>query len=78
MLKRKNGEPTILILFKLKNESEGQYTKRYGIKSENNVKNVRVYLNKEKLIIRCFNCNKFGDLTNSCKNKPLHRCGSNK
>ena len=68
-LKRKNGDPATLILLELKNGSEEQHAKRYGIKSENNVHNVRLYLNKEKLVIRCFNCNNFGHLSNSCKNK---------
>ena len=79
-LVRKNGNPTTLILFKLKNEGEEQHAKRYGIKIDNKIKNIREYVNKEKLIIRCFKCNKFGHLSNSCKNNNslCPRCGSNK
>ena len=79
-LVRKNGNPTTLILFKLKNEGEEQRAKRYGIKIDNEVKNIREYVNKEKLIIRCFKCNKFGHLSNSCKNSNslCPRCGSDK
>ena len=79
-LKKKNGDPTTQILSKLKNEIEEQHTKRYEIKIENKVKNIREYVNKEKIIIRCFKCNKFGHLSNSCRNNNslYSRCGSNK
>ena len=78
-LVRKNGKLTTLVLVKLKNEGEEQYAKRYGIKIDNKIKNIREYVNKEKLIIRCFKCNKFGHLSNSCKNNNslCPRCGSN-
>ena len=66
-LVRKNGNPTTLVLFKLKNEGKEQHAKKYGIKIDNKGKNIREYVNKEKLI-RCFKCNKFGHLSNSCKN----------
>ena len=56
-LVRKNGNPTILVLFKLKNEGEEQHEKRYGIQIDNKIKNIREYVNKGKLIIRCFKCN---------------------
>ena len=77
---RKNRNPATLVLFKLKNEGEEQHTKRYGIKMVNKIKNIREYVNKEKLIIRCFKCSKFGHLSNSCKNNNslCPRCGSNK
>ena len=84
-LVRKNGNPTTFILFKLKNEGEEQHAlelnnTRFGIKIDNKIKNIREYVNKEKLIIRCFKCNKFGHLSNSCKNNNnlCPRCGSNK
>lgn len=77
--KRKNEDPTTMILFKLKNEREEQHAKRYGTEIENSIKTVRVYVNKEKLIIECFNNNKFGNLSNACKNNnslcPI--CGTN-
>ena len=74
-LVRKNGNPPTLVLFKLKNKA-----KRYGIKIDNRVKNIRGYVNKNKLIIKCLECRRFGHLSNSCKiNKSLcPRCGSNK
>ena len=76
----KNGDPTTVVLFKLKNEGEEQHAKRFGIKTDNKIKYMREYVNKEKLIIRCFKCNKFGHLSNSCKNNNslCPRCGSNK
>ena len=79
-LARKNGDPTTLVLFKLKTEGEEQHAKRFGIKIDNKIKYIREYVNKEKLIIRCFKCNKFGHLSNSCKNNNslCPRCGSNK
>ena len=80
-LKRTNGNPTTLVLFKLKNESEEQYTKRYGIKIDNKVNNIKEYVNTEKLIIRYFKCNnKFGHLSNTCRNSNslCPRCGSSK
>ena len=69
-----------MVLFQLKNESEEQHAKRFGIKIDNKIKNIREYVNKEKLIIRWFKCNKFGHLSNSCKNNNslCRRCGSNK
>ena len=67
-LKRKNGNSTTLVLFKLKNQGEEQHAKRYGIKIDNKVKNVREYVNKDKLVIRCFKCNKYGHLSNTCRN----------
>ena len=33
-LKRKSGNPTTLVLFKLKNEGEEQHAKRYRIKTQ--------------------------------------------
>ena len=79
-LARKNGDRTTLVLFKLKNEGEEQHAKRCRIKIDDKIKNIREYVNKEKLIIRCFKCNKFGHLSNSCKdNNSLCRiCDSNK
>ena len=79
-LKRKNGNPTTLVLFKLKNQGEEQHAKRYGIKIDNKVKNVREYVNKDKLVIRCFKCNKYGHLSNTCRNSNsiCPRCGSSK
>ena len=76
----KNGDPTTVVLFKLKNEGEEQHAKRFGIKIDNKIKYMREYVNKEKLIIRCFKCNKFGHLSNSCKNNNslCPRCGSSK
>ena len=76
----KNGDPTTVVLFKLKNEGEEQHAKRFGIKTDNKIKYMREYVNKEKLIIRCFKCIKFGHLSNSCKNNNslCPRCGSNK
>ena len=40
-LVKKNGNPTILVLFKLKNEGKEQHAKRYGIKIDNKIKNIR-------------------------------------
>ena len=67
-------------MFKLKNEGEEQHANRFGIKIDNKIKYIREYVSKEQLIIRCFKCNKFGHLSNSCKNKNslCPRCGSNK
>ena len=77
---RKNGNPKILVLFKFKNEGEEQHAKRYGIKIDNKIKKLREYVNKEELIIKCFKCNKFGYLSNSCENNNIlcPICVSNK
>ena len=77
-LVRKNGNPTTLVLLKLKNEGEEQHAKIYGIKIDNKIRNTREYVNKEKL--RCFKCNKFAHLSNSCKNNNslCPTCGLNK
>ena len=48
-LKRKYGNPTTLVLFKLKNEGEEQHVKSFGIKIDNKIKNIREYVNKEKI-----------------------------
>ena len=79
-LARKNGDSTTLVLFKLKTECEEQHAKRFGIKIDNKIKYIRKYVNKEKLMVRCFKCNKFGNLSNLCKNNNIlcSRCGSNK
>ena len=79
-LKGKNGNSTTLVLFKLKNESEEQHAKMYGIKTENKAKNIREYVNKEELLIRCLKCNKFAHLSNSFRNSNslCPRCGSSK
>ena len=76
-LARKNGNLTTSVLFELKNEGEEQHAKRFGIKIDNKIKNIREYVNKEKLIIRCFNYSKFGHLSDSCKNNNslCPRCG---
>ena len=44
------------------------------------LKYITEYVNKEKLIKRCFKCNTFGHLSNSCENNDslCLRCGSNK
>ena len=57
-----------------------QHAKRYGIKIDNKIKNIREHINKEKLTIRCFKCNKFGHLSTSYKNNNslCLGCGSNK
>ena len=79
-LVRKNRDPTTQVLFTLKSEGEEQNAKRFGTKSDNNIKYITEYVNKEKLIKRCFKCNTFGHLSNSCENNDslCLRCGSNK
>ena len=51
-LKRKYGNPTTLVFFKLKNEGEEQHVKIFGIKIDNKIKNITEYVNKEKIITR--------------------------
>ena len=40
-----------------------------GISINNQNKAVRDYINREKLIYKCFTCNKIGHLTKNCKLK---------
>ena len=64
---RKNGRETTLITFQLNSEEQTIQAKQYGIKFEGIVYGIREYIDKEKKIIKCFKCNKFGHFVNICK-----------
>ena len=69
---RKNGRETTLITFQLNSEEQIRQVKHYGIAFEGIVYDIREYIDKEKKIIKCFKCNKFGHFANICKQQE--RC----
>ena len=66
---RADGTAMTLIMFELVNFENRSELLKNGISINNQNKAVRDYINREKLIYKCYTCNKIGYLTKNCKLK---------
>ena len=64
-----DGSPMTLITFNLVNSSERPGLMRGRLSINNKKKAVRDYINHDKLLYKCYTCNKIGHLTKNCKLK---------
>ena len=73
--KKANGDFKTIITFTVSNDQNLYDLLRKGINIEGVRKAVREFIDKNKLILRCFNCNKIGHSAKTCKNqKTCPRC----
>ena len=75
---RADGTAMTLVMFDLLSLEDKSELLKNGILINNQVKAVRDYINREKLIYKCFTCNKIGYLTKNCKlkDKLCPKCNS--
>ena len=59
----------MLITFSLVNSSDKAELLKSGLVTNNQRKTVRDYINRDRLIHKCFTCRKIGHLTKNCKVK---------
>ena len=64
-----DGSPMTLITFNLVNSSERPGLMRGRLSINNKKKAIRDYINHDKLLYKCYTCNKIGHLTKNCKLK---------
>ena len=69
---KNNKEPKTIFTFSLTHDSNIYKILKFGIAIKGVKKYVREFVDRSKLIIRCFNCNKLGHTAKTCKNK--NRC----
>ena len=62
-----NGSAVTLVTFSLVNSSDSPELLKKGLVINNQRKAVRDYINRERLIYKCYTCNKIGHLTKNCK-----------
>ena len=75
---RADGTAMTLVMFDLLSLEDKSVFLKNGILFNNQVKAVRDYINREKLIYKCFTYNKIGYLTKNCelKDKLCPKCNS--
>ena len=75
---RADGAAMTLVMFDLISLGDKSKLLKNGILINNLIKAVRDYKNREKLIYKCFTCNKIGHLTKNCKlkDKLCPKCNS--
>ena len=75
---RADGTAMTLIMFELVSLEDNSKLLKNEISINNQNKAVRDYINREKLIYKCFTCNKIGHLTKNCKlkDKLFPKCNS--
>ena len=56
-------------MFDLENIADRSELLKNGLSINNQNKTIRDYINREKLIYKCYTCNKIGYLTKNCKLK---------
>ena len=64
-----DGSAMTLVTFSLVNSSDRPELLKNGLTNNNQKKAVRDYINRERLIYKCYTCNKIGHLTKNCKQK---------
>ena len=64
-----DGSAMTLVTFSLVNSSDRPELLKNGLTINNQKKAVRDYINRERLIYKCYTCNKIGHLTKNCKQK---------
>ena len=62
-----------IVIFKLTDPNFEERILRDGILINKQKKMIRKYIDKKKLVIRCFRCNKLNHTTNNCKERTK-RC----
>ena len=75
---RADGTAMTLVMFELVSLEDKSKLLKNRISIDNQNKAVRDYINREKLIYKCFTCNKIGHLTKNCKlkDKLCSKCNS--
>ena len=66
---KNNKEPKTIFTFSLTHDSNIYEILKFGIAIKGVKKDVREFVDRSKMVIRCFNCNKLGHTAKTCKNK---------
>ena len=66
-----DGSPMTLIAFAVLDSSDRDELLKSGLVIKDQRNTVRDYINRDRLIHKCFTCNKIGHLTKNCKTKVI-------